>query len=241
MRLRYTLGIALLILVIIVNCGRQVRCLGHGRRMCLDAAVGRHETKKPVIAYPCHGQGGNQVLAGLWRPWGPLKKRVPIARDLHIPGRMTLGYNPCEKKKKSAGMCRLQGWGRCFITILTMCRCATEAPANRRIVSMRPSMRTNTSSRSARIRATDRVATRQDIGSRLVDSAYKLTFDDSPWPDRFFQMCRSCSLASTSMNGRMRVVVTWSLVFWGSQHTTCRRPLTHTHAHAHSLTHLFKM
>lgn len=40
----------------------QIRNQGLGGRMCLDSPVGRNVEKKTVSLYPCHGQGGNQVL-----------------------------------------------------------------------------------------------------------------------------------------------------------------------------------
>lgn len=41
----------------------EVRNLGGSSDRCLDCAIGRHEKKKPVGLYGCHGSGGNQVGA----------------------------------------------------------------------------------------------------------------------------------------------------------------------------------
>ena len=43
----------------------QVRNAGENPRggdMCLDSPVGDEHNNKPVSPYPCHDQGGNQVL-----------------------------------------------------------------------------------------------------------------------------------------------------------------------------------
>lgn len=36
--------------------------MGYGNRTCLDAPGGKRNLKKPAGLYPCHGQGGNQVI-----------------------------------------------------------------------------------------------------------------------------------------------------------------------------------
>lgn len=40
---------------------KQIRNLGDGRT-CLDSAASKKDLKKPVGLYPCHKQGGNQVI-----------------------------------------------------------------------------------------------------------------------------------------------------------------------------------
>lgn len=40
----------------------KVRNSGYGNRTCLDAQGGKKGLRKPVTLYPCHRQGGNQVI-----------------------------------------------------------------------------------------------------------------------------------------------------------------------------------
>ena len=40
----------------------KVRNSGYGNRTCLDAQGGKKGLRKPVSLYPCHRQGGNQVI-----------------------------------------------------------------------------------------------------------------------------------------------------------------------------------
>lgn len=39
-----------------------MRNLGYSGRTCLDSPASKKNMKKPVGLYPCHGQGGNQVI-----------------------------------------------------------------------------------------------------------------------------------------------------------------------------------
>ncbi|VDL67635.1 unnamed protein product [Nippostrongylus brasiliensis] len=39
----------------------EVRNLGGSSNRCLDCAISRHEKKKPLELYGCHGAGGNQL------------------------------------------------------------------------------------------------------------------------------------------------------------------------------------
>lgn len=43
----------------------KVRNFAHGNRTCLDAQGGKKGLRKPVSLYPCHRQGGNQVIIQL--------------------------------------------------------------------------------------------------------------------------------------------------------------------------------
>ena len=36
---------------------------GSGYKMCIDSAAKRGDMHKPVGLYPCHNQGGNQVIS----------------------------------------------------------------------------------------------------------------------------------------------------------------------------------
>lgn len=45
---------------------QQIRNVGYGGRTCLDSPAAKKNLKKPVGLYPCHGQGGNQVIIHLF-------------------------------------------------------------------------------------------------------------------------------------------------------------------------------
>lgn len=40
----------------------QIRNLGYEGRTCLDSPAAKKNLKKAVGLYPCHNQGGNQVI-----------------------------------------------------------------------------------------------------------------------------------------------------------------------------------
>lgn len=55
-----------LFLIMIANapkCYIQIKNLGYGGKTCLDSPAGKKNMKKTVGLYPCHGQGGNQVIS----------------------------------------------------------------------------------------------------------------------------------------------------------------------------------